>query len=211
MKKKLLMAIGSTAAIAAVSIGGTLALFSDTEADGIDMVAGTLCLTSDRNDGDPVPGPMFYITGEQGETPSGVDGTLPTGVWAPGDSHTRTLTVFNPASCSSMNAWLTSVEADLNPAFVDQYAPMADKLNVVIKTPKGGGPDEVVATAPLSTFLAGPVAISYPDGSKIPVNLTANRHMKFEVTFDLGADNSYQDKTLVVDFTVNAEQMPNNP
>lgn len=212
MKSKVLLSLIAGATASAIGMGATWALFSDSVGieDG-DFTAGTLCLTSDRNDGDPVPGPMFYITPSQGQTPSGTLGTLPTGLWAPGDTNTRTLTVSNPTSCSSMNAWLTSVRANLSPDFVDQYAPLADKLQVVVKTPKGGGPDEIVATAPLSTFLAGPVAIQYPDGSKIPVHLSSNRHMKFEVHFDLNADNSYQDKTLVVDFTVNAEQMPNNP
>jgi hypothetical protein len=91
------------------------------------------------------------------------------------------------------------------------YLPMANKLWVEIYTPQGGGPDVKVAEGWLSTFLAGPVAIQYPDTSKIPLYLSSNRHMKFKVHFDIGADNSYQDKTLVVDFKVNSVQMPNNP
>jgi len=211
MGKKLLMYMGSAAAVAALSIGGTLALFTDTETASADFVSGTLCLTSERNDGDTVPGPMFYITPEQGKTTSGAPGTLPTGLWAPGDSHTRTLTVENPADCSSMDAWLTSVQARLTEGVSDQYEAMADVLYVVVKTPQGGGPDVVVAEAPLRQFLAGPVPIAYSNGDKIPVYLSGNRHMKFEVTFDRSAGNEFQDKTLVVDFIVNAEQMRNNP
>ncbi|WP_273378185.1 SipW-dependent-type signal peptide-containing protein [Symbiobacterium thermophilum] len=211
MSKKTLMVLGSAVAISALSIGGTLALFTDATDASKDFVAGTLCLRSDRNDGDPVPGPMFYITPEQGKTPSGQLGINATGPWAPGDSHTRTITVYNSPDCSSMDAWLVSVEARLTEGIEDQYEPMAEKLHVKVKTPKGGGPDEVVAEAPLSDFLAGPVSIAYPDGTKIPLHLTSNRHMKFEVTFDKAAGNDYQDKTLVVDFIVHAEQMKNNP
>jgi hypothetical protein len=107
-----------------------------------------------------------------------------------------------------MNAWLTSVSATLHPG---GYLPMTDKLWVEIYTPQGGGPDVKVAEGWLSTFLAGPVPIKYPDNSKIPVFLSGNRHMKFKVHFDISADNSYQNKTVVVDFTVNSEQMPHNP
>lgn len=210
MKKKLWMAVGSTAAIAAVSIGGTLALFSDTAEDGIDMVAGTLCIDAQRNDGEAVPGPMFYITAAQGATPTGQPGQYPTGVWAPGDTVNRTMTVANPTSCSSMDAWLTSVEADLTAGMADQYEAMADVMWVEVTSPWNGS-DVKVGEGTLRQFLDGEVPIAYPDGSKIPVVLTGNRHMEFNVTMDLDADNSYQDKTLVVDFIVNAEQQSNNP
>ncbi|MBP2017183.1 putative ribosomally synthesized peptide with SipW-like signal peptide [Symbiobacterium terraclitae] len=213
MNKKLLLTMGAAAAIAAVSAGGTLALFTDSKSASADFVAGTLCLDSERNDGDTVPGPMFYITAEQGRTTSGAPGLLPTGVWAPGDSHTRTLTVYNgnrPECKTSMDAWLTAVEARLTEGIADQYVALASQLNVVVKTPQGGGPDVVVAEAPLSDFLAGPVTILYPDGDKIPLAYPSNRHMKFEVAFDRDAGNEYQGKTLVVDFVVHAEQQRNN-
>ncbi|MEW8979225.1 MAG: SipW-dependent-type signal peptide-containing protein [Symbiobacterium sp.] len=214
MNKKLLMVLGSTAAVAAVSIGGTLALFSDAKSATGDFAAGTLCITSERNDGDTTPGPMFYITAEQGQTPDGLLGTLPTGVWAPGDSVTRTLNVYNPRSCSTMDAWLTAVSARLTEGIPNQYVQMADELTVVISTPYGEGsnaPTVTVAEAPLRDFLDGPVPIRYPDGSKIKVHLTGTRQMQFNVTFNRDAGNEFQDKTLVVDFIVHAEQMRNNP
>jgi predicted ribosomally synthesized peptide with SipW-like signal peptide len=207
MKKNLWLAMGTGLLATVVGIGSTLALFSDTEGEDVTWTAGRLCLNVNRNDGDPIPGPMFYITPAQGATPGGVPGTFPTGLWAPGDTHQRTMTVENPASCSSMNAWLDSVRATMHPG---GYAPMADKLLVTITTPKSGV-ETTVAQAPLSAFLAGPVPLQYPDGSKVPLYLTSNRHLKFNVHFDIGADNSYQDKTLVVDFAVHATQMKNNP
>jgi len=210
MKKGALFALAAAGAAAAVGAGATLALFSDTKTTDLDFVASTLCITAERNDGDPVPGPMFYVTPEQGATPSGQSGRVPTGVWAPGDSVTRTLTVYNPTSCSSQDAWLTSVQARLTEGIADQYEPMADVLHVTVTTP-WDGVETVVGEGSLRDFLRGAVPIRYPDGSKIPVYLTSNRHMKFTVTFDRSAGNEFQDKTLVVDFLVNAEQMRNNP
>lgn len=210
MKKKLLLASSAAVLAIALGVGTTLAIFSATATSNNTFTAGTLCITAERNDGDPVPGPMFYVTPAQGATPPPLNlpGTLPTGLWAPGDSHTRTLTVYNPTSCSTMSAWLTSIEASMHPG---GYLPMADKLYVEVFTPQGGGPDVKIGEGWLSMFLAGPVSIQYPGGAKIPVFLSANRHVKFKVSFDLSADNSYQGKTLVVDFKVNSVQMPNNP
>lgn len=207
MKTKLWLAMGSALVAAAVGLGGTLALFSDTADADLEFMAGRLCLDAQRNDGESVPGPMFYVTPEQGETPGGVPGLFPTGLWAPGDSPQRTLTVSNPTSCSSLNAWLDTVQASLQPG---SDAMLADKLWVEITTPQVGT-EIKVAEGWLSDFLAGPVELRYPGGGRIPLNLGSNRHVKFRVTFDITADNSYQGTNLVVDFTVNAVQMDNNP
>lgn len=210
MKKGVLYALAIAGAVAAVGTGATLALFSDTQASRGDLAAGRLCITAERNDGEPVPGPMFYVTAEQGATPSGKLGLYPTGVWAPGDSATRTLTVYNPASCSSQDAWLTSVQAELTEGIPNQYEAMADVLHVTVSTP-WNGTDTVVGEGSLREFLQGSVPIAYPDGSKIPVYLGSNRHFELTVTFLPCAGNEYQDKTLVVDFLVNGEQQKNNP
>jgi hypothetical protein len=208
MKKQVWLSLAAVAATVAVGVGTTLALFSAGVSQGTTLTAGTLCLGSDRNDGDRIPGPMFYVTPSQGATPGGLPGIFPTGVWAPGDEHTRTLTVYNPGTCGTgMDAWLTSVEATMRPG---GYAPMADKLWVEVWTPMSGS-EVKVAEGRLSDFMAGAVPLAYPGGGKVPLYLSSNRHMKFKVKFDLGADNSYQDKSLVIDFAVNAVQMKNNP
>lgn len=207
MKKKLWLAVGTGLLATMIGVGSTLALFSDVADGDASFTAGRLCLNVQRNDGEPIPGPMFYVTPAQGATPTGIPGTYPTGLWAPGDTHQRTLTVENPASCSSLDAWLDSVDASMH---LGGYAPMADQLWVTVTTPMTGV-EQTVAQGPLSDFLAGPVPLLYPDGTKVPLYLTSNRHMKFNVHFDINADNSYQDKTLVVDFTVYASQMDNNP
>lgn len=205
--KKLWLIIAAVAAASAVGFGATLALFSDSTSSTNTFTAGTLCLDSERDDGDTVPGPMFYVTATQGQTPAGDPGIYPTGVWAPGDEHTRTLTVYNGKSCPSMNAWLTSVQAAPH---AGGYLPMADKLWVELYTPQLGV-DVKIGEGWMSDFFAAPVPVAYPGGAKVPLFKSSNRHMKFKVKFDLTADNSYQDKTLIVDFTVNAVQMPNNP
>lgn len=207
MKNRLWLAMGSGLTAAVIGLAGTLALFSDAQNSDATWTAGRLCIDAQRNDGEAVPGPMFYITAEQGETPGGIPGQYPTGLWAPGDSHQRTLTVSNPTICSSMHAWLDTVQASLQPG---SDAMLADKLYVEVTTPQLGS-EVIVAEGWLSQFLSGPVLLRYPNGNRIPLYLSSNRHVKFRVTFDLTADNSYQGTELVVDFTINAVQMNNNP
>lgn len=207
MKKKLWLMIGGGLMATLIGLGTTLALFSDMRHSYSIFTAGTLCIDAQRNDGEPIPGPMFYVTAAQGATPGGIPGQNPTGLWAPGDFHQRTLTVSNPDSCSSMNAWLETVQASLQPG---SDAILAEKLYVEVTTPQQGV-EVKVAEGWLSDFLAGPKPLLYPDGTRVPLYLTSNRHMKFKVTFDLTANNDYQGKTLVVDFTVHAVQMTNNP
>lgn len=214
MKKPFWLAASAVAATAALVAGGTFALFSsETRSADNTFTTGTLCLTSERNDGDTIPGPMFYMTSAQGETPSGLPGVHPVlgdlpGGWAPGDTVTRTLTVYNPTSCSSMNGWLTSVQASLHPG---SDADLAEKLWVEVYTPQGSISEVKVGEGRLSDFVAGAVPIKYPGDQPIPIYLTSNRHMKFRVRFDVDADDSYQNKNLVVDFQVNGVQMKNNP
>jgi hypothetical protein len=208
MKKRILLALSVLSAMAAGTVS-TFALFSASQSSRSTFTSARLCLDSARDDRDSVPGPMFYVTADEGRTtePPFVPGQHPTGLWAPGDQHTRTLTVMNPRSCSSLAAWLESVQASLEPG---SYAPMAGKLWVEILTPSSG-PDEKVAEGWLSDFLAGPVPLRYADNSKPFVGVNGNRHFKFRVTFDRSADNSYQGQSLVVHFTVNGVQAQNNP
>lgn len=207
MKKRLWLAMGSGVLATVIGMGATLALFSDAKQSNQNFVGGRLCIDAHRNDGEAIPGPMFYVTAAQGTTPDGVPGMYPTGLWAPGDSHHRTLTVTNPTSCSSMDAWLDSVQASLHPG---SDADLATKLYVQVFTPQVG-PEVKVAEGWLSDFLAAPVLLRYPGGGRVPLVRSANRHVKFNVLFDLTADNSFQGKELVVDFTIHAVQKKNNP
>ncbi|MEH7380026.1 TasA family protein [Bacillus sp. JJ1533] len=101
MKKKLLgFTLGATV-LAGTIIGGTFAYFNSTETStGNNFSSGTLSLQSMRNDL-PTNGPMFY-------TESGPDGVSGTGLWKPGDAHTRGLFIENTGT---LDALLKTVSA----------------------------------------------------------------------------------------------------
>lgn len=208
-KSKFYLALAMVILMSLLATGGTMALFSastslqDTEI----MTAARLNLTSERDQGDRVPGPMFYVTGAQGATPAGLEGIYPTGVWAPGDFHVRTLTVYNPSTSSSLDAWLDSAQASVRSG----NAAMADKLWVEISSPDTNNVYQKVAEGWLAQFLASPVNMRFPGGGQVPCYLTGNRQLQFKVTFDRSADDTLQDQTLVVDFSVNGVQMVHNP
>ncbi len=223
-KTKFLLALVLVLTTAVFVGGGTYALFSaSTETSSNDLTAGRLVINSKRDNGDIIPGPMFYVTAAQGQTPSGQNGTIPTGIWAPGDHVRRTLIIENDryyisdgtlVQGSTLDAWLKSVRANLKSG----DAALAKKLNVVISTDQeilNGGlknnAEKIVAQGTLEQFLAGEIELKYPDNTKIPMYLPSVRNLHFDITFDRSADNTYQGKSLVVDFTVNTEQMTNNP
>lgn len=61
----------------------------------INLRAGTLRLSVERQAPDSPFGPLFYTTAAEGMGTNGLPGQLPTGLWAPGDHVTRHLTVRN--------------------------------------------------------------------------------------------------------------------
>ncbi|MDF2626422.1 MAG: spore coat-associated protein [Symbiobacteriaceae bacterium] len=229
--KSLLLSSAAALAAVAVGIGGTFALFSDTETANNTITAGRLCIESQRDAFDNVPGPMFYMTGAQGSngtnpgryplmevSPTSPAGYVPPtpGGWAPGDSVTRTLTVLNGSlTCQSLDAKLTHITASLH---AGSYAPLADKMKVTVRAQAPGGGMLQVGQAYLSQFLtpAG-VAIAYPGPAAITMpgntggGFPPNLQMEFQVDFDLDTPNAYQDKDMVVDFVVHAEQAAHNP
>ncbi|MFZ5643573.1 MAG: hypothetical protein ACOY46_08290 [Bacillota bacterium] len=216
LKTKFTLALTLVIVMSLLAGGATFALFSD-HVDLLDtdlMTAATLSLTSERDQGDRVPGPMFYVTAAQGATtapngpvPAGTPGLFPTNLWAPGDSHVRTLTVYNPVSSSTLDAWLDSAQATIRSG----EPAMAGKLWVEISTPDINNVYVKVAEGWLTEFLSGPVSMRFPGGSQIPCVLTGNRQLQFKVTFDASAGNDLQGDTVVVDFSVNGVQMVHNP
>lgn len=214
MRAKLMLMIGAVLSIVAVAIGVTYALFTASAGPAQNnFTAGSLCLNSRRDNSDPVPGPMFYIVSTP-PPPGAVPGNQPTGLWAPGDNHTRTLIVDNPC----LGAWLDSVKANL----VSGDPSLAGSLMVTITMAEPGQvSDQLVAQAPLSQFLAGNVALKYPvvcspaicgaGGKRVPLPNSSMAFMHFNVAFDINAGNALQGKDLVVDFVVNGIQSANNP
>jgi predicted ribosomally synthesized peptide with SipW-like signal peptide len=238
MNKKLMLSLGAALATTLVAAGGTYALFSATAPASAPITAGNLCLDSARDAFDTVPGPMFYMTAAQGMTSHGELGKYPTaevspnspagyipptpGGWAPGDSVTRTLTVYNGrADCgtTSLEAKLVSISANWH-AGSGSYDPLADKLQVTVlaQPAAGGGGSVTVAQGSLRQFMQpGGVQVLYPGGGGHPLipawlgGPMPNLQMQFQVNFDLDTPNAYQDKTAIVDFSVYAEQARNNP
>ncbi len=219
-KKVLTLGVGSLT-VAGLFAGTTFALFSASAKTATDtFTASQLCLTGQRDLGEPVPGPMFYVTAQQGATPSGQLGTFPTGVWAPGDLVARELNITNAcATGSSMNAWLTSAWATVSTGTMPSS--LADQLVVQILAPQPTDPTNyvLVAQGPLDEFLAGPVAMRFPFTYTGPSGATVNQvslvkggtmDLEFRVAFNHAAGNTYQGKTEVVDFHVMGVQQRNN-
>jgi len=223
MRAKLWLTLGAAGVMALGSTMGTLALFSASSAPANNQVtAGTLSLDSYRDQGDTVPGPMFYTTPDEGDTPGGVDGLFPTGPWAPGDSRLRVLMVKNTGS---LDAWLTSVGADLAAGSTH----LAQKLRYCIATspivptePKNSQPQCPATDGPFPQFVAVGNLLDLIntdrafDHGNIAQNATPGpidppKAFYFYVSLPLDADNSYQGETLKVNFYINAVQKKNNP
>lgn len=99
-KLALLSAIGIMGLSLAIG-GTTYALFTSAATNSANtFTSGTLTMSAERNDL-PITGPMFYTN----DNPDGWSGT---GLWAPGDNHTRGLFVRNTGS---LDAKLSKVYA----------------------------------------------------------------------------------------------------
>lgn len=207
MRMKLWLALGAATVIALSATAGTFALFTASTANSNNQFqAGTLTLSSWRDQGDTVPGPMFYTTPAEGNT--GVqDGLLPTGVWAPGDQHMRVLLVRNTGS---LDGWLSMIGADLAAGSMH----LAQKLEYTIRVDNPGGP--VISSGILADLINTDVSV--PVGTvelksffPMPVTTRPPKAFYFFVRLPLDADNSYQGEQLKVDFHLQAVQKKNNP
>lgn len=198
MKRRTLF-LAIAAVMVAVLVGGgvTFALFSANSAQGdATFTAGTLVIEGMRDQGDTVPGPMFYTSPAEGETASGAgDGVLPTGFWAPGDEHHRVLQIENTGS---LNAWLKSARATLDAG----SRPLADKLQVRIVYA-----GSVVASGTLGQFIDAPVAFA----PAISCDVGDLIDLHFYVSLPADAGNEYQNATLNASFSVYGEQKAHNP
>lgn len=110
VKKKLMtMSLTGIAGLGLLVGGSTFALFSSSATNANNQfTAGTLHVSSNRDDV-PNIGPMFYTYA----TP-GAQGTLPTGLWAPGDINTRGLFLKNDGSLQARLTTLSAKAADEN-------------------------------------------------------------------------------------------------
>jgi predicted ribosomally synthesized peptide with SipW-like signal peptide len=231
MRKKALLAIGAAGIMALGVSAGTFALLSDQANATETLTAGRLSVISWRDQGDSVPGPMFYTTAAEGETtPGGNNGLKPTGPWAPGDSRLRVLMLKN---AGTLDAWITGAGASLDSGSMH----LADKLRYCISTspiipftpidynaqqPMCPATDDVTVDPNVASYLAvGSLGDlinadkNFTDGSnplKVAMNAgPAPKPFYFYVSLPLDADNSYQSETLKVTFSMNAVQKRNNP
>lgn len=108
IKKKLMaMSLTGIVGLGLTVGGGTFALFTSSATNtGNTFTAGKLIMTAKRDDV-PNVGPMFYTS-----TSPGAQGTLPTGLWAPGDKNTRGLFLKNDGSLQARLTTLTAKAAD---------------------------------------------------------------------------------------------------
>jgi hypothetical protein len=109
MKKKILVLIPTAVLALSFVIGaGTYALFTGslTKTDNT-MTAGTVILEANRDQGDPVPGPIFYPDSLDplATHPYDVNDLNPSGEskggWAPGDSVSRMMILNNSGSLAA--------------------------------------------------------------------------------------------------------------
>ncbi|MDF2628717.1 MAG: hypothetical protein K0R39_2548 [Symbiobacteriaceae bacterium] len=202
-----LLATAASLAVAVGVGGATLALFSATSPNSNNQfTAGTVAIDAQRDMGDGIPGPMYYVTtGTGGTDPN----QYPTGYLAPGDgigaAHTpegeRLHRILQVENVGTLDVKLTKLRATLQSG--SKY--LADKLNVKVTTDPDGL--DVIASGTVGSFIDADQTFSTPI-EQAPTDM-ANLH--FWVEFPLDANNSYQGLTAVVSFTVYAEQLAHNP
>lgn len=220
MKKKLLIATMIFALVMALVGGATFALFTGSDSNEVKTFsAGTVEINIQRND-DPVPGPMFYTTLEEGMGSDTQNGNrapkFPTGEWAPGDKHVRGMTVLNTGSLTvkldRIGAKITGDTDFLN----DAAAVKEFKDNLMVKVEAKISEDQyklMCNEKPLSAFLApGGVeadlfkpVIAGREGNNI-----TTQHLRWTCTLSTNAGDPLQGKKPVVSFYLTAEQADNN-
>lgn len=111
----------SVMAVSLLVGGGTYALFTSSATNtGNTFTAGTLTMSTSRDD-IPMTGPMFYTN----DNTSGWSGT---GLWAPGDNHTRGLFVKNTGSLDGKLSKVSAIAAGSGP----EYASFESQADVTI-------------------------------------------------------------------------------
>jgi len=204
---------------AALVGGATMALFTDTALNaGNNFTAGTVDIYAHRTLGDPIPGPMFYTTDAEGIAAQGQDPLNPTGLWWPGRTVSRSLSVRNPGSLQvrlhQVSAEITSINGAPPAATPILAASFAGNMNVRIFVL--GQPANVLYNGPLAPLLTGPQPATYkpvisPLAPGAPPWMAPGVGLVYEVTMNINAGNDLQGIVPVVSFNVFAEQTRNNP
>ena len=182
--------------------GATYAFFTDVAANtGNTFGAGTVEIVLKRDMGDiPAVGPLYYTERPQDAAPT--TWKFPTHEWAPGDAVQRILIIQNTGS---LDAKVTSIGASMSGG--DRL--LADKLQIKITDSSG----KVLLPALPNTTLTIGQLIDHPEELESAVPITVRQRLtqlRFLVSLPTDADNSYQGKSLNLDFNVFAEQVANN-
>lgn len=215
VSKKTLVGIAFTSILAiGFTIGGaTYAIFTDSATNtNNSFETGSIILSQNRDHGDriSVPGPMFYSaksdpTGQfpydkpksDGSESSALGGE-DIGGWAPGDTATRAMNIYNKGT---MKAKITRLIAVVNSKGVtsgDAYNEFIDKMNIKVTylniTIYDGKMSELIKGVDITTPI-----IAVPNSE--PVNIS------FTATLSKDAGNVIQGKDFVFDFTFSGEQL----
>jgi predicted ribosomally synthesized peptide with SipW-like signal peptide len=203
LKNKFLIAGSLVLSLSLLSGVGTYAFFNAQTANTNNTVtAGTISITSNRDSSDPIDGPMFYTTPEDGKVVSGDNagllGIYKDGFIKPGwESKIKTLIVTNKGT---INPKLTKIGAQ----FVEGDSDLAGVLQAVVyRVNAPGAPPTQLYSGSLQSLLTAPQSISEIDID----GKNTQETLGFQVIFPENHtdQNAYQGKRLKVDFIVYAD------
>jgi len=208
MKKiKLILAITFTVFIGLMGGIGTYAYFSDSAlSDTQTFTAGTVDINVKRDKGDPVPGPMFYTTLEEGKTIRSDESVAypyhPTGYWYPGKGQvTRTLIVENNGS---LDANIDGISAEISGVDAELAAKFAEEIIVEIKPLGSEEDEEIIYNGLLSGLTSGKVTAL----NSLPISAESGEwYINFTITMHEDAGNDLQGISPKVAFYIYASQV----
>lgn len=195
--KRWFSTVGLAAALAAGVVGGlALAVLSNPHpAFSYNQVS----IVSWRGGGDAVPAdaltagwsaPMFYTSAAEGAPDGGPPGLFPTGVWAPGDTVARILTVRNADSDHMMQLYSMEVR-------MDGDLELAPWLSLTVRDPA----DRILYEGRLSELAAGGFI---PFAHPMTLRIGGQSDLTFTVSLSREIDQRHQGKSVQADFTLSA-------
>lgn len=233
--KKMAFTVMSGVLALALAVGGTTyAIFTSSASNsGNTITAGTINLDAKRDNGDYVPGPMFYpdALDPDGNHPYDVSQIAPSGEalggWAPGDKVTRTMILTNTGS---LDAMVTGIKATPRATYTQnlpsggnrtvngltsgaEFDEFVQLAHVKVWNPDGAG--TILYDGQLKDLIAAgqfyvPVLNELVLTGVKPPFQPGPLNINFEVTLDKSASNALQGKNFIFDFGFFAEQVRNN-
>lgn len=190
----------------------TFALFTDAASNSANTFsAGTIDLRVARDLGDTesIPGPMFYtsISDRSGSFPTNVEDGWEVsdhaiGGWAPGDTVTRALNLYNDGS---LPLKVTKLKATVGTGGVSSgraYQVFVENMNIKVIS----GTNRILYNDSLQKLLSGWNNISAQLINTGPTAL----NLTFEAHLSPNAGNEIQGQDFIFNFDLFAEQVKNN-